>query len=469
MRAAHFSLLVAIGLSACGFNAPAPRRTPPPPAPPIPLSTISATIVVPASTIAATLNANTRSQIARLKNEPVNCEITTCKLNLVATRTGDIAVKAERGQLVISLPFTLRAQVGLDTHFFFKTKARTDATGVVEARTIVVLTRDWRLEPHTFGSVALSRGVLKLGPLKMTLTDLWNHNSEHLSKPLFAALDKHIASDIKVKREAEQLWARAFRPVRAGKSPQAWLVLSPQQVAVSAPQTVNDAVVISLALDVRARVVLGNPPAMPQKIPPLPPSAPYHAAGNRFSFAVPVLLPYGEAATLALERLERKPLRVRGMTVKFRELRFIPSGQDVIVQAHFCVAQSWDFTGWFDSCGIGYLRGVPVFDAKAGTVRIAGMHYDIATANLLLSAMRALAGDELGKALAPKLVFNVTKDIGKLQDEIRASIAKPKGRGLVIAGHVDSFGAPVLSWTKDGFLASFSARGSVKTSVNLSH
>ncbi|HEX4532940.1 MAG TPA: DUF4403 family protein, partial [Rhizomicrobium sp.] len=162
-----------------------------------------------------------------------------------------------------------------------------------------------------------------------------------------------------------------------------------------------------------------------------------------------------------------KPLHVGGMTVRFKTIEFLPSGQDIVVQTHFCVAQSWDFTGWFDSCGTGYLRGVPVFDARAGTVRIANVHYDIATADVLLATMRTLAGDQLGKALEPKLVFNVTKDVDKLQNEIRAALAKPQGHGLVVSGQVDSFGTPTLTWTKDGFLASFSATGSVKTSVDL--
>jgi hypothetical protein len=457
-----------LGLSACGFNAPAPKRTPPPPTPPIPISTISATIVVPARTIADTLNANTRLQIARLKDQPVNCGIGTCKLNLVALRAGDIAVRAEEGQLAITMPFVLQAQMALNTHFFLKTKARASATGTVDARTIVVLTKNWEIEPHTFGTVKLSEGKLKLGPMKMSLADVWNHNSDHLSRTLFDTLDKHIATDIRVKHQAEQLWGRGFRPVRVGKAPQAWLMLDPQTISISTPQTMNGAISISLALNVQARVTVGNIPPAPAKIPPLPQPSAYHAASNQFSFVVPALLPYGEAAKLAQQRLEAKPLHVKGMTVRFKTIAFLPSGQDVIVQTHFCVAQSWDFTGWFDSCGTGYLRGRPVFDAKSGMVRIADVHYDIATAGVLLATMRLLAGDALGKALEPKLVFSVTKDIGKLQSEIRAALAKPQGRGLVLSGIVDSFGTPVLTWTKDGFLASFSAQGRVKTSVDLS-
>jgi hypothetical protein len=145
----------------------------------------------------------------------------------------------------------------------------------------------------------------------------------------------------------------------------------------------------------------------------------------------------------------------------------LPSGQDVVIAATFCVSQGWDPFGWFDSCGEGYLRGTPQFDAHTATIRIVNVHYDIATEGMIMAAMRYLAGDQLGKALETKLVFNVGRDIDKLDTELKTALAKPQGRGVTVSGDIQSFGTPTLTWTADGFLATFPATGTLHADLNL--
>jgi len=156
-----------------------------------------------------------------------------------------------------------------------------------------------------------------------------------------------------------------------------------------------------------------------------------------------------------------------GGNVRFEQLEILPSGQDVVVGARFCVSQGWDPFGWLDSCGEVYLRGVPQFDAHTNTIRITNVHYDIASEGLILRAMRFLAGDELGKLLETKLVFSVAHDIDRLDAELKTALAKPQGRGVVVTGDVQSFGQPSLTWTKDGFLATFPASGTIRADLNL--
>jgi hypothetical protein len=326
---------------------------------------------------------------------------------------------------------------------------------------------DWHVRSKTDGVITLSQGQLNVGPLKMSIADLWNRNAQRLSEPLFKSLDKHVASEVKIRPQIERLWARVTKPLQVGKSPQSWLVLSPERIRVSQPQMHDNVVTVGLGVDVRSRVVVLDHSPEPAETPPLPPIAPLTTPSNRFSFVVPVLLPYDEAAQLVMKRLADKPLKIGGMKVTFKTIAIEPSGKDVIVATRFCVEQGWDPFGWFDSCGEGYLRGVPQFDAAAQTVRIANVHYDIGTEDILLTALRALAGDELGKALETKLVFKVGGEMTKLDSEVRTALAKPQGRGVRISGNVESFGTPELTWTADGFLATFPAEGTLSVDLNL--
>ncbi|HTQ14890.1 MAG TPA: DUF4403 family protein [Rhizomicrobium sp.] len=458
-------VLAGLALAACGkFNAPEPARTPPPPAPPIPLSTVSATLTVPMGELIRAVNEKTANQLARAKDQPANCGIAKCKLDLLATRTGPITGGTEDGRITLSLPFHIDADVKLKALFRIKAHASTD--GVARAATTLGIGPDWQLVTHTQGDVQMSNAEVNLGPLKATLTDLWNHNDRHLSDPLFQALDRRLPEQLKIRPAIQKLWARAFEPIRVGKRPEAWLLLSPERALVGEPIVSGNQVTLSVGVEGQARVVLGARPAPPEVIPPLPAPGRLGAPSNRFSFVVPVTLPYDEAARLALARLQKKPPRIKGANIKFDRLEILPSGQDVIVSTHFCVGESWDPFGWFTSCGTGYLRGVPKFDSANGTIRVTNMHYDVATEGAILAAMKFLAGDELGRALEKNLVFSVATDLDKLDDEVRAALAKPQGKGIQIRGTIDRFGTPTLTWTDTGFLAEFPAEGTVETGLD---
>jgi hypothetical protein len=460
-------LFVAIlALAACGFEAPAPQRTPLPAPPLPPLSTLAATLTIPATEIARALDEKTKSEIADIRDQPLDCAIAKCRLSLQAVRSGAPTVIAANNGLSLTLPLSVTAQVAVKGPFF-KTTANATATGAASMTTALALGPDWRVRSRTSGVVTLSKAQLKLGPLKMDVADLWNRNAERFSQPLFKTLDRHIASTIGIKPQAERLWAKATYPIKVGKSPQAWLLLAPEQIRVAQPVARDNALTVSVGLDVRAQIVVADHAPEPAKIEPLPSPEPLSAPSNRFSFVVPVLLPYDEAAGLALQRLVKAPLRVGGMTVRFETLSILPSGSDVIVAARFCVKQGWDPFGWFDSCGDGYLRGMPQFDPQTGKIRIARVHYDIATENILLSALRALAGDALGKALETRLVFDPGPDIARLDAQIKSALARPQGRGVRIRGNVESFGTPSLTWTREGFLATFPAQGTIAADLNL--
>lgn len=459
-------LLPLLAVAACGFEAPPPKRTPPPAAPVPPISTLAATLSVPVPALIEALNDKTHTEIANIKDQPVDCKIAKCNLDLVATRTGPITGYASDGRLTLNVPVAATAQMELNAGFF-KTKANSLATGTIQANTGLALEPDWHLQTDTRGRVDLSEGQLKLGPVKMSFADLWNRNQDRLSQPLFKAIDKRVAAEIRLKPQAARLWAKVQRPIRVGKDPTAWLVLEPERLSVSPLATVDNTVTVSMGVDVRAHVVVGNEPPENPPERELPAPTVLAKPSDQFHFFVPVLLPYSEASALAMQRLQKSPIKIGGAKLRFEKLDILPSGQDVVVAARFCVSQSWDPFGWFDSCGEGYLRGAPEFDAHTNTIRIAHVHYDIGTEGMILAAMRYLAGDQLSKALETKLVYFLGRDLDKLDGELKTALAKPQGRGVTIAGEITAFGAPSLTWTAEGFLATFPAEGRLHADLNL--
>lgn len=460
-------LVLSLLLAGCGFSAPVAKRTPAPPMPELPVSTVSATLTLPAEAIARELNRKTAEKIAEIHGQSIDCKITRCLVDLIATRTGSTSVTAENGDVSVTMPFAIDANIRAKA-LFMDLGARGQGSGVAHARAALAVQPNWSVVAHTSGDIKLSESRIAVGSMRVDLTDMLNRNSAQLSRPMFTALDRDIPKLLRLKPQMQKLWAQSFKPIRVGKKPLAWLLLQPQSIRFANPTTANDALSVALAIDGRARVVVTDTPPEP-KPTPLPKLMPLRERGNAFHFTMPATLSYHEASRLAMQALAKNPVRIgNGMTVRFQQLAILPSGQDVVVQATFCVKQGWwDIFDWFDSCGTGYLRGVPVFDQKTETIRIAHVHYDVATEGVVLTVARAFEGDALGKQLEKRLVFAVGKEITKLRDSISKALARPQGRDVTISAEVQNFGAPTLAWTATGLVALFSAEGHVHAVLHL--
>jgi len=451
-------------LSGCGFEAPAPARSPAPATPAVPVSTLSATLTVPAAQLARLLGNMTEYQIADLRNQPIKCGPLQCRLDLHANRAGPLSVTVDDGALGIRMPFAAKAALSTSGFLSFL-HGQAEGQGLAVAHTGMTVSPALQLHSNADGAVTLDNGHLRIGPVVTNIAQVWNDNQKSLSRPLWRSLDKEIAR-LPVRPRIAQVWAGAFRPIRVGKSPVSWLVLRPETLGVSQPRLRDGRITLSLALSARARVMVQD--AAPENAPtPLPAAQIMNAPSQAFSFSVPLLLPYEQASQLALASLVKRPPHAGGMTVRFKRLQILPSGQDVVVATRFCADPDWDPFGWFASCGDVYLRGVPVFDPVEKTMRVDRLHYDVASGNLMLSAVKTLAGDELTRLLQSQLVFHEAGQIDRLESQITQVLARPEGRELSVSARVESFGAPAFTWTADGFLAVFSATGQVDAALNL--
>ena len=459
----------ALLLAGCGgvseTGAPPPQLTALPPSPPPPVSTVAATLTVPLSDLSRIVNEKTPQRFADLKNQKLKCGIGDCITTLSASRTGPISVANRGGALAIGVPFALDADLGLPGPLSML-HTGINAAGQVNAVTALSLSPDWQIRPATGGSVQFANGRVKLGPLNTDFTTIWNLNPELLSRPLLTALDKQVGAAVVMKEPVAKLWAGFFAPIKLATKPASWLVLQPERIRVGLPAVSGNAVTMGLGVDVRARLVASDD--MPAVTPTmLPPPAPVAGPANHFAVSVPVVLPYAQAAAMALDVMKKNPPRAGTHTINVTKLEIIPSGQDVVIAASFCIAEKYDPTEALTGCGSGYLRGVPQYDAKAQIIRVANVHYDVLTQNFMLSVMRGLSGDDLGKAMEKALQFKVGDQIAKVQAQVAASLAHPQGSVVTVSGQVQSFSPPTLSWSKDGFVTTFAAEGSVHAELHL--
>src|ERR1700759_2410021 len=245
-------------LAACGLETGEPARTPAPPTPKPPLSRLAVTLDIPAEQLARLFDNMTEYRIADLKDQPVNCGIGRCRLDLVATRQGDVTVRAEDGALLLHMPFAVTAEMNAPGSLSFL-RAKGEGEGVADARASLSLAPDLTLQAKTDGRVTLDNGHLRLGPIVTNIAQLWNDNQEKLAKPIWKSLAKQISA-LPLRGRVADLWAASFKPIRVGKPPLSWLVLRPETLDVAAPRIADGKVELSLAIAARGQVVVQDQP-----------------------------------------------------------------------------------------------------------------------------------------------------------------------------------------------------------------
>jgi hypothetical protein len=373
-------------------------------------------------------------------------------------------VSAENDTLDLRLPFAVQAQLQTPGILSFL-HAQGEAEGVALAQTKLSISPKFQMNSKTSGTLKLGDAHLRLGSVTTDVSQILGDNQDQLARPLWHMLDKKVAQ-LPLRAEMTALWAGIFAPLRVGRSPVSWLVLRPESVRLAQPRIEGGAVTISLSLMAHSEVLVqDNPPVNPPTA--LPAATMMAKPSDEFRFMVPVLLPYERAAQLAMASLTKNPPHFAGFKMRINALRFQPSGQDVVVSVNFCADPQWDPFGWFESCGDVYLRGTPTFDAINQLITIQHLHYDIASASLMLRTLHALAGKFLVERLKQDLTFDESRDIARLESRLTTVLAKPQGQGLTIEAQVQSFGTPSFMWTASGFLAQCYVQGKVKTRLSL--
>lgn len=458
------ALLAGCASSTGDFEAPVPQMTPPPPPVAAPLSTLSVSLAIPASDIARLVNDKTTGKVADIKDQPIKCAIGNCRMTIDASRTGPITVEAKDNALHIGVPFVANASFTLPG-LLSMIKSEAHVGGKADLVAAPTLAPNWQVIPHVSGKMVLQNSQIRVGALNTNMATIWNDNADLLSKPLFRLIDQKIADGLHEGPLVAKAWSAAFQPIKVNENPAAWMVLRPERVRIGTPTTANNALQLALGLDVRAELVTSEtaPAANPK---PLPGPSFMNGQANRFSVSLPVVLSYAKATDIAFAAVSKEPLRVGSHSLKITRLQIMPSGQDVVVKAAFCIEHNWDAADVLKGCGTGYLRGVPVFDAASNKIRITNLRYDLLTEDFMLRIMHSLAGPALGHELEKGFAFDLSKDLEKIRQQIRTGLAKPQGKQIQLSGTVDSFGAPTLTWTRDGFVAAMSASGSLKADVH---
>jgi hypothetical protein len=296
-----------------------------------------------------------------------------------------------------------------------------DVSGRVIATAAPTVARNWFIDPHLNLSATLERAAAKTPVGDIDVTGLVKNKIEELISRERAKIEEAVRKALDMKGEIEKVWKSLAAVHPIGTDPPVWLRVIPRRVAFRNLQYTKDAIQSGLALTVDTQIfVQKDPPAVVSV--PLPELDTADKLPDEVTLTVPVVVSY-EVMNEQLKKalVEHGPFQLPGgerVTVTGAELR--PYGAGLLLKLDFrgkkgCLKRA---------AGRLYVTGVPVFDAKTGTLRVDELAYTAGTENRLLQAVEWLARDQLLEQMKAAATVDLNDEIGKVTDKAKAEAGR---------------------------------------------
>jgi hypothetical protein len=168
---------------------------------------------------------------------------------------------------------------------------------------------------------------------------------------------------------------------------------------------------------------------------------------------------YTEAAKLAAEEFVGKKFSFNNdrYSITITSLDMFGQDDNLIIKAGLKGTINGDI----------YLRGKPYYDAKAQTISLKDLKYDIDTKNILQRSASWLLQGAFANTLEKQLTIPVGSQLADVQKQLQERLRNNQlAKGVVINGHIDEIRPDQVYLTPTALLAVVNARGRIDVKVD---
>lgn len=274
-------------------------------------------------------------------------------------------------------------------------------------------------------------------------------------------IDRNTPLHTNIRPRAEQIWNALQTPVEL--APRTWLVLEPNDVALTPISGAGAMVTSTLLLRAQTRVIVGAKPAVTLR--PLP-ALKTGAAGAPAAMRVPfdLQLPYDEASWLATRDFAGKTYRVNGKPLTLESLRLSPAANGrVLVEAQI------DYRGGAlrNYRGMVFLEGTPRFDPMTRSIVVPDLDYslDPKRRGLFARIAERAAHDSIRARLRESARFDLTARMNEVRAEITKALTRQLAPGVQLRGTAETIQPAVVTARPDAISLHIVATGKAEVIV----
>lgn len=267
------------------------------------------------------------------------------------------------------------------------------------------------------------------------------------------AVDADVVNNVYVRLAIGKAWDALQSPIRLNYKLS--LLLNPQTVRVSPPNTKADTMTVVVGVVARPKLIAGETPPQTSALPmPDISMAPTLPAGG-FHLAVDNELSFDFISDELTKKLEGKEYPVGGNTIIIQKVRVYGSGDALILEVRV--------KGTAD--GAIYLIGKPVYDEATRTVSIQNLDYTVETKHVLVKTADWLLHSRVRDGLAEKATWYVGDKIDAAKDMLSDALNRKLNQYASITGKIRNVRAVAVGATNTSLKAVLIADGVVSVSV----
>ncbi len=248
-------------------------------------------------------------------------------------------------------------------------------------------------------------------------------------------IDRNTPALTNIRPRAEQIWTALQAPVEL--APRTWLVLEPNDVALTPISGSGSTVTSTLLLRAQTRVVVGAKPVVVSR--PLPSLKTGTASSQPAIVRVPfdLDLPYDEASRLASRDFAGKTYQVNGRPLTLESIRLAPAAHGrVLIEAKI------DYRGGAlrNYRGLVYLEGTPRFEPASKSIVVPDLDYslDPKRRGFFRRIAERAAHLSIRQRLRESARFDLTARIAEIRAEVTRALTRQLAPGIQLRGHADA-------------------------------
>jgi hypothetical protein len=356
-------------------------------------------------------------------------------------RDGQLQLQGrESGQLRIIVPLSIQASAYHQLQVRNRRRSSEPRKASVEARLQLFIdldfdiSADWHLK--TAANVHyrwLEAPRLQLGRLSIDITDKIDEKLQEKLPDISANVEQRLAERDRLPDKMASLWERLSAPIPLQDAEDAWLLIDPQTLSVSAPTVSGAAIRLHAGMTGTIQTILGEAPlSAPVPLPPR--TAPPDSQPDGLRLGVNAVLTWDALSARASQAMQGTewPLTVSGAeqgTLEVTELTMYPSGTELAVGVSYTATSPvWE------TDGVLWMTGTPTLDVDGQQLTIEQFSYTVETTDYAIAGFNnAVIRDRLKEQVQSQLAYPfapiIEEQLAQANDRL-TGVTLPRGGTL---------------------------------------
>ncbi len=255
-----------------------------------------------------------------------------------------------------------------------------------------------------------------------------------------------------LRRQVGLVWDTLQSPIKLTND--LYLLINPQAVHVSVPETPGDTVSVVAGVVAKPRIVIGAPmPMTAQSLPEISMSPAQPETG--FHIALESELPFDILGKELTKKMQGRTYSARGKTVIVEKVRLYGSGSSIVM----AISVKGTVKGTV------YLTGIPAYDGSTRTLSVHNPEYTIETKQVLVQAADWLLHSSIRDSIAERATWPIGDRIDAEKDILSRALNRNVNDHVNVSGKIYDLRPVSVGITSNSIRVVLVADGTVEVRV----